>query len=121
MTINSTQANTALLTLAIDGWRFSRAYLRLIKKLDAGDQSRYVSQFQYFQKQLEDRVGEIGYKLVNIEGQLYNPGLAVTALNVGDFHSDDKLIIEQMLEPIIMNDNGLVKPGTVLLRKAEII
>ena len=117
---NVNNANNALLNLAVEGWRFARSYLRLIKKLDAGDQNRYASQFSYFQKQLEDRVGEIGYKLVSIEGQLYNTGLAVTALNIGDFQSDENLIVEQMLEPIIMNADGLVKPGTVLLRKADI-
>ncbi len=120
MSNDNNQASNALLTLAIEGWRFARSYLSLVKKLDAGDQLRYASRYNYFQKQLEDRVGEIGYKIVNIEGQLYNPGLAVTALNIGDFQSDDHLIVEQMLEPIIMNADGLVKAGTVLLRKADI-
>lgn len=110
---------TALLNLAVEGWRFSRSYLRLITKLDAGEQNRFVSQCRYFQKQLEDRVGEAGYRLVNIEGQPFDPGMAATALNISDFTRDDKLFVEQMLEPIIMDENGIVKMGTVLLRRAE--
>jgi len=109
----------ALLSLAVEGWRFTRVYLRLITKLDAGEQNRFISQCRYFQKQLEDRIGEIGYKLVNIEGHPFDPGMAATALNVGDFMPDSKLIVEQMLEPIIMDENGVVKMGIVLLRKVE--
>lgn len=107
----------SLLSLAIEGWRFTRAYLRLISKLDAGEQNRFVSQCRYFQKQVEDRLDIAGYKLVNIEGHPFDPGMAATAINLSDFLPEDKLIVEQMLEPIIMSENGVVKMGTVILRK----
>lgn len=107
----------SLLSLAIEGWRFTRAYLRLISKLDAGEQNRFVSQCRYFQKQVEDQLGIAGYKLVNIEGHPFDPGMAATAINLSDFLPEDKLIVEQMLEPIIMSENGVVKMGTVILRK----
>ena len=58
----------ALLSLAVEGWRFARSYLRLISKLDAGDQNRFASQYRYFQKQLEDKVADVGFRLVNIGG-----------------------------------------------------
>ena len=109
----------ALLSLAVEGWRFSRSYLRLITKLDAGEQSRFVSQCRYFQKQLEERLNDIGYKLVNIEGQRFDPGMAATAINMSDFLPEDKLVVEQMLEPIIMNKEGVVKMGTILLKKVD--
>jgi len=117
--LNNDPIKNALLALAIEGWRFTRAYLRLIAKLDAGDQNRFVSQCRYFQKQLEDKIGEAGFKLVNIEGLPFDPGMAATAINLSDFLSEDKLIVDQMLEPIIMNENGIVKMGKVLLGKVE--
>ena len=43
-----------------------------------------------------------GLKLVNVEGQLFDPGMAASALNIGDFGPDDDLFVDQMVEPIIM-------------------
>jgi hypothetical protein len=117
--ISSDPVKNALLSLAIEGWRFSRAYLRLISNLDAGDQNRFTSQYRYFQKQLEDKLAEVGLRLVNIERLPFDPGMAATAINISDFLSEDKLIVDQMLEPIIMNESGIVKMGTVILRKVE--
>lgn len=116
-TLSNDPIKNSLLSLAIEGWRFTRAYLRLISKLDAGEQNRFVSQCRYFQKQVEDRLDIAGYKLVNIEGHPFDPGMAATAINLSDFLPEDKLIVEQMLEPIIMSENGVVKMGTVILRK----
>jgi hypothetical protein len=117
--ISSDPVKNALLSLAVEGWRFTRAYLRLISKLDAGDQNRFASQYRYFKKQLEDKLGDVGFRLVNIEGLPFDPGMAATAINISDFFPKDKLIVDQMLEPIIMSETGVVKMGTVLLRKGE--
>jgi hypothetical protein len=117
--ISSDPVKNALLDLAVEGWRFTRSYFRLISKLDAGDQNRFVSQYRYFQKQLEDKLSVVGFRLVNIEGLPFDPGMAATAINLSDFLSEDKLIVDQMLEPIIMSETGVIKMGTVLLRKVE--
>jgi hypothetical protein len=60
-----------------------------------------------------------GLTLVNVEGQPYEPGVAATALNSEDFGADDVLFVDQMIEPIIMGSEGLVRSGTVILRKVE--
>lgn len=107
----------SLISLAIESWRFTRVYLRLLSKLDADDQKRFTSQYLYFKKQLEDKLKDMGLKIVNIEGLPFDPGMAATAINVGDFQSEDKLVVDQMLEPIIMDDNGVIKMGTAILRR----
>jgi hypothetical protein len=45
--------------------------------------------------------------------------MAATALNAEDFDPDDNLVVDQMLEPIIMGEEGLARTGTVILRKVE--
>lgn len=35
-------------------------------------------------------------RLVNLEGQPYDPGMAASALNASDFGPEDHLLIEQM-------------------------
>ena len=94
-------------------------YEKVVRKLDAGESGRYANQLRYFQKKVEGRLESSGLKLVNVEGQPYDPGMAASALNVGDFGPDDVLLVDQMVEPIIMGANGLRKQGTVMLRKVE--
>ena len=116
---SSEQMEQSLIDIAVESWRFSRLFRNVINKLDAGDSGRYVNQLRYFQKKVEESLDSSGLKLVNVEGQPYDAGMAASALNLGDFGPHDVLIVEQMVEPIIMGQNGLRKQGTVMLRKVE--
>lgn len=109
----------ALIDIAVESWRFCRVFARLLTKLDASENPRYINQLRYYQKKLAESLEAAEFNLVSIEGEPYDPGQAVTALNLGDFGADDVLIIDQMVEPIIMGNHGLVKTGTVMLRKVE--
>ena len=108
-----------LLDVAVESWRFGRLSDRLLQKLDAGEQGRYRRQFRWFQKRLEESLTDAGMQIVNVEGHAFDPGVAATPLNIDDFHSDDALVVHQMLEPIIMGPDGVVRTGTVTLRKVE--
>lgn len=108
----------ALLNLVIESWRFSRLFARVVSKLDAGEAPKYVSQFRYFQKMVEENLTNSGFTMVNLEGQRYDPGQAASALNLEDFEPEDVLYVDHMVEPIIMGPDGLKKQGTVMLRKA---
>lgn len=111
------QLERSLIGMAIESWRFARLFARMVSKLDAGESSRYVNQLRYFQKKLEDSLEASGLKIVNIEGQPFDPGMAASAINIGDFGPEDALLVDQMVEPIIMGPEGLRKQGTVMLRK----
>ncbi|QWD65942.1 hypothetical protein [Polynucleobacter sp. MWH-Aus1W21] len=113
----SEQLERSLIDMAVESWRFARLFSRLVSKLDAGEGSRYVNQLRYFQKRLEDSLEASGLKIVNVEGQPFDPGMAASAINIGDFEPDDVLLVDQMVEPIIMGAEGLRKQGTVMLRK----
>lgn len=113
----SIKAEQSLLAVATESWRLSRLFVRVLAKLDAGESERYVSQLRFFQKKLDENLEACGLKLVNVEGQPYDPGIAATPINIADFAPDDALIIDQMIEPIIMGPHGLRKQGTVKLRK----
>lgn len=93
--------------MAVDTWRFSRVFLRGVAKLDAGEASRHMSQFKYYIEKIEQNLNSVGVRMVNLEGQKYDSGMAVKALNISDFRPDDEMHIEQMLEPIVM---GVVYP-----------
>ena len=113
------QLERSLIEIAVESWRFSRLFSRVVNKLDAGEAGRYVNQLRYFQKKVEESLDASGLKLVNVEGQPFDPGMAASALNIGDFGPDDQLLVDQMVEPIIMGPEGLRKQGTVMLRKVH--
>ena len=110
----------SLLDCAVESWRFSRLFDGLLTKLDAGEQGRYRGHFRWFQRKLEDSLADASLRIVNVEGQPFDPGIAATPLNIEEFESNDSLIVDQMLEPIIMGPEGVVRTGTVTLRKVEL-
>jgi len=114
------QFTKILIHISIESWRFARLFSRVLTKLDAGEDARYINQYRYYLRQLEECLESAGLRLVNVEGQLYDPGMAATALNIEDFNPDDRLLVDQMIEPIIMGPQGLIRSGTVMLRKAEL-
>jgi len=109
----------AIVAMAVESWRFSRIFGRLLAKTDAVERERYENQLRWFIKKLEETLVLAEMNLVNIEGDCYDSGTAATPLNIEDFEAQDELIVEQMLEPIIIGKDGFMKMGTVMLRKVK--
>ncbi len=108
----------SLIDLAVESWRFARTFDRLLRRLDAGESSRFASRCRYFQKQINNKLEYSGIRLVNLEGELFDPGMAAAPVNITDFDPDDELVVEQMLEPVVMGHQCVLRTGTVKLRKA---
>ena len=107
----------SIMNMAIEYWRVRRVFERMLTKVEAGEQSRYKNQFRWFIKKMNESLEEVDMNIVNVEGQSFDPGMAATPLNIDEFDESDQLIVEQMIEPIIMGQEGLLKTGTVILRK----
>lgn len=110
---------TLLIDTAIEGWRFARVFARIVGKLDAGEAARYANQLRFFQRRLEENLALAGLTIVDLEGQVFDAGMAASALNLGDFSPDSELIVDQVVEPTVMGHHGLKKTGTVILRQAH--
>ena len=108
---------TTLASLAIESWRLSKSFERLLTKSDPMEQRKYKSKLSWFNKKLTETLEEANLKFINLENQKYDTGAAVTALNLDDFQPDDDLEIDQMIEPIVMSNEGVLIAGTVVLRK----
>lgn len=115
----SKELRQPFIELAVESWRLCRLFNRALLKLEAGDAARYSNQLRYFQKRLDDSLASAELKLVNLEGHPFDPGMAATPLNIEDFESDVPLIVDQMVEPVLMGPDGIVKSGTVMLRTAN--
>ena len=114
-----TLAAQAVMSIAVESWRLKGTLDRLFQKeLDAGRGKRYENQFRYFWRKVEKALDLAGLKIVDHEGQPYDIGMAVKAVNIEEFGDGDTLIVDRMLEPIILNKDGQVqKTGAVTLRK----
>lgn len=108
-----------LVVIGKELYRFQGVFMKAIHKLEFEDQDKYTSQFQWFSKKVTKALEEAGLRLVDLDGQLYDPGMAVTPLNIEDFDTDDILYIMQTVEPIIMKEDVILKTGTVLLGRIE--
>lgn len=109
----------SFIDVVIESWRFSKLFARVLNKLEAGESARYANQLRYFQKRLDDSLAVASLKIVSLEGQPYDAGMAASPLNIEDFEPDDALIVDQMVEPVLMGPDGIVKSGTVMLKKAD--
>ena len=58
----------AVIGMAVESWRFGKVFDRLLTKLDAGEQSRYKSQFRWFFKKVEEALEQADLRIVNVEG-----------------------------------------------------
>jgi hypothetical protein len=110
---------SALVNVCVESWRFVKVYERLLSKLDVTEAQRYVGQVRYFQKQIQDNLAAVELRQVDFDDQPFDAGLPVTAINLSEFSPDDVLVVEQTIEPAILGENGLVRMGSVTVKKAE--
>ncbi|KFN50668.1 hypothetical protein [Arenimonas composti] len=106
----------AVVDLAVDAWKLARLFERVVARLDAGEQGRYVNQARFLLRRIDATLEAAGARLVSIEGQVFEPGQAATPLNLADFDADTPLVVAQMLEPIVMGREGVLRMGTMLLQ-----
>ena len=116
---DNNKALESLIQIASELQRLEKVFYKAIGKLDLDEQNKYASQFSWFTKRVTKALDQVGLTRVSLEKEVYDPGMAVTPLNLDDFETDDILIVDQMIEPIIMQGNNVVKTGTVILRRAQ--
>lgn len=109
-------AEDLLINLAVESWRLCRMFQRSIDASDIRAAGRQSNQVRYFQRKLDDSLAPLGLRLVTLDGQPYDTGMAATALNAADFGPEDTLYVDQMMEPIVMGPDGVRRTGTMMLR-----
>jgi hypothetical protein len=108
-----------LIKIAVESWQFARLFERALTKLDAAERKKYEARAASFNKTIVDALAEAELKIALIEGQRFDPGMAAIPLNIEDFDEGDELVVDRMASPIIMGKDGLVRTGSVILRKVE--
>lgn len=109
----------AIINLTTEAWCLAKVFERAIIQLNIDQPRRYTSRIEWFVKEAEESLKDVGLRIVNIEGHTYDPGMAVAPVNMEEFDVDDTLEVKWMVEPIIMEGTVLVKRGKVSLRRIE--
>ena len=113
------QIMNSVADIAAETYRLRKVFQRAIRNADPREQKKYLSQFGWFEKKVNQSLEELDLRVVSVEGQPYDPGMAVTPLNLEDFGQEEDLVVAQMMEPVILQGDRLVRMGTVMLERAE--
>lgn len=118
--INGEELEHAFVSLVVEAWRFSRVFRDTLPKLNDEDSARCQGRYSWFCRRLEEICGDMGVRIVEIApGIEYDPGMAVTPLNISEFEACDSLHVEHILEPVIMRGDTVISTGTVILGRRE--
>lgn len=114
------ELEAVLIATVIESWRFAGVFERALLMDDPVGARRYASKLGFFRERIRTHLADAGLHIVEPErGTSWDPGMAITPLNIGDFDEDDPLKIDQVLEPTVMDHDGVRRVGTVMLRKAD--
>jgi hypothetical protein len=104
--------------LVVEAWRFTEVFQSVLSRVDPNDVPRYMSRARYFQSKLTQSLEAAGLRIVDLTGQDFSVGIAATALNAEDFETDDVLVVDYMVEPLIMSGAEIVNYATVVVRRS---
>ena len=105
----------AIAEIAAESWRFGHALNKVMSRMDVMEAQRFSRQYGYFSSRVSRAVSSAGLNILDLTGQKYSVGLPVQAMNLEEFDEEDELIITQVIEPVIMLNNRVLKTGMVML------
>ena len=117
---NALQLRQSVLDIAVEEYRMREAFMNIIYRLNPTDIPRFESRYRYFSKEVEKAVNNAGFRLVGAEefvGKPFDVGMAVKPLNINNFDTSDVLVVDQMIEPVIMEGEAVARIGVVKLRR----
>lgn len=116
---NSRPATQAMVDFAAENWKLMQTVERCVPGMDPFDAERFLNQFGWYQRKVQAMLAEAGLSVVELTGQAFQPGMAVTPLNLEDFPNrpDAAFRIAQTVEPIVMEKGMVRKTGIVMLRE----
>lgn len=108
----------ALVEIAAEAWRLDRVVEKASLRMDPLDAERFIGQYRWFRKRVDAALAEAQMRLVDLTGQDYSVGMAATPLNMDEF-DDEPLVVAQMVEPIVMRGNDVMRAGKLMLGRKE--
>lgn len=110
-----------LCEILVEIFRIETLSYNIINKLRYNEEKTFLSQLNYSSGKIRKILKEKNYNIYGTEmlGQVYDIGQKINAVNIREFKADDRLIISQVLEPVIIKDGNVIHYGKVMLKKEE--
>ncbi len=109
-----------IIDITTEAWYLAKTFESAILQLDIDQPRRYTSRIEWFLKKAEESLNDVGLRIVNVEGQTYDVGMAADPVDPPrNVDINDSLEVTLMIEPIIMKGTDLIKRGKVYLRRTE--
>lgn len=104
--------------LAVEHWRLIRALIRASGGLDERNAGRLQAQARYAERQLEITLEGANLTLAFFDGELFEAGLPVDAINIDDFQPEDTLIVDTTVEPTVVAEGRVILVGRVHIARS---
>lgn len=120
--MESSDSKSPLLDLVVETYRLRTLAKSLSSHTDDVRLSkRATNALSRFDKHFFDNLKLLGMEVLDFTGTIYDIGLPVHPINLEDFSSEDTLIIEMMIEPVVkeFGTANILKPGVVALAKIQ--
>jgi len=117
---DTNQLRQSILDIAVEEYRMREALLSILYSTYPTDISRFENRYRYFSKEVEKALNNSGFRIIGAEdfvGKSFDIGMAVKPLNMKSFNANDELVIEQMIEPVIMDGEIVARVGLVRVRR----
>jgi hypothetical protein len=114
------QLRQSILDIAVEEYRMREVFVSVLGRLNPTDIPRFENRYRYFSKEVEKAISNAGYRVVGAEsflGRPFDVGMAVKPLNIKKFDAGDELVVDQMVEPVIMQGETVARIGIVKLRR----
>ena len=111
------QERMGLARLAVDYWKLLRAFERLVADVSPEQAAKVEAQWRFSSSRLHAVLNEQGLVAASFDGQPYEPNLPVTAINTVEVAGQERLVIEQTIEPAIIDNTKVLLMGKVVLKR----
>lgn len=111
------RANLVQLGCAI--WALCQSLDRWKPRLGERAQRKAGNQTEWVWKQLKEVLKAEELELVNLEGQVWEPGDAVQILNPPEDGGVGRLVIDTMVEPVVMERGRPIRFGKAMVKPAD--
>lgn len=108
-----------LADLLVDYWKLARGSSKAARLLQQPESKRLLSQTKYAVRQLNGFADRFGFRIVEFDGLNFEPGMAASADNEDDFDNEAALIVAMTIEPAIIRDMRVVRPGRVIVAQND--
>lgn len=113
------EAADTVLALVLEMHRLSSLMMTVLGHLGPLDQKKYSSRLAFIGQKIQSIVEGAQLRIVALEGTRFDEGMAVTAINLSDFGSEEELYIDKVVEPLVMSPHGVAHRGIVSVKRRE--